>query len=296
MRGWKAMHQQKSFQSHEAEGMLYLVPTPIGNLEDMTFRAIRILKEVDYIAAEDTRQTKKLCNHFEISTPIVSYHEHNKETKGPKIVEDLEQGKKVALVTDAGMPAISDPGYDLAVLAIAKQQKVVPLPGANAALTALIASGLSTDHFLFYGFLTRQKKHKKEELEQLAYLPYTLIFYEAPHRLKETLKVMEEVLGNREMVISRELTKRYEEFIRGTISEVSEWAHNDEIRGEFCLIVEGSKEEKPSTDLWWEEKSINDHVEYYIQEKEFSTKDAIKQVAVDRGMAKRDVYSEYHIN
>ena len=209
------MWQQKSFQMNE-RGTLYLVPTPIGNLEDMTFRAIRMLKEADFIAAEDTRQTKKLCNYFEIETPVMSYHEHNKEVSGRKILDMLEQGKTVALVSDAGMPCISDPGYDIVVQAVAEQYAVVPLPGPNAALTALIASGLETKHFYFYGFLQRHKKERKAELEKLRYIPDTMMFYEAPHRLGETLVSMKEVLGNRNIVLCRELTKKIEEFIRGS--------------------------------------------------------------------------------
>lgn len=200
------MWQQKSFQQSE-KGVLYLVPTPIGNLEDMTFRAIRILKEADLIAAEDTRQTKKLCNYFEIETPVMSYHEHNKEVSGKKILEKLDEGKTIALVSDAGMPCISDPGYDIVVEAVAEQYHVIPLPGANAALTALIASGLETKQFYFYGFLQRNKKERKMELEKLRYIQTTMMFYEAPHRLDDTLISMQEVLGNREIVLCRELTK-----------------------------------------------------------------------------------------
>ncbi|MBM7704929.1 16S rRNA (cytidine(1402)-2'-O)-methyltransferase [Metabacillus iocasae] len=288
------MQQQKSYSPEQKGGTLYLIPTPIGNLEDMTFRAIRILKEVDYIAAEDTRQTKKLCNHFDIPTPIKSYHEHNKESKGKQIIEDLQRGQSIGLVSDAGMPCISDPGYELVALAVKENQTVVPLPGANAALTALTASGLSTDHFYFYGFLHRQKKQKTEELQELKYRKETIIFYEAPHRLKETLKLMNDVWGNRQIVLSRELTKRYEEFLRGSISEAFNWASTEEVRGEFCLIVEGSKEEE-ETEKWWENKTLIEHVDYYINEKACSPKEAIKQVAVERDVPKRDVYNAYHI-
>ena len=182
------MKSQKSYDVSNERGVLYLVPTPIGNLEDMTFRAIRILKEVDYIAAEDTRQTKKLCNHFEIDTPITSYHEHNKHTKSEQLLSDLDGEKNIALVSDAGMPCISDPGYELVVAAVKEGYTVVPLPGPNAALTALIASGLPTGQFYFYGFLNRNKKQRKEQLQELQYIKESMIFYEAPHRLKETLK------------------------------------------------------------------------------------------------------------
>ena len=218
------MQQQKSFEREDEKGILYLVPTPIGNLEDISFRALRILKEADVIAAEDTRNTKRLCNYYEIETFVLSYHEHNKETSGPKLLERVKGGEKVALVSDAGMPTISDPGYELVSQAIAEELTVVPLPGANAALTALIASGLVPQPFFFYGFLDRKKKEKKKELEQLAKQQATMVFYEAPHRLKETLVLMEDVLGgHRKIALCRELTKKYEEFIRGTISEALEW-------------------------------------------------------------------------
>lgn len=288
------MWQQKSFQVNE-RGTLYLVPTPIGNLEDMTFRAIRILKEADFIAAEDTRQTKKLCNYFEIETPVMSYHEHNKEASGRKILDMLEQGKTVTLVSDAGMPCISDPGYDIVVQAVAQQYSVVPLPGPNAALTALIASGLETKHFYFYGFLQRHKKERKAELEKLRYIPNTMMFYEAPHRLGETLISMKDVLGNRNVVLCRELTKKFEEFIRGSLEEVIHWAKENEVRGEFCVLVEGSTEEEIDEEAWWETLTVEEHVEYYIEEKGLSSKEAIKIVAKDRNMSKRDVYQAYHV-
>lgn len=289
------MWQQKSFENEDNKGILYLVPTPIGNLEDMSFRAIRILKEADLIAAEDTRNTKKLCNYFEIDTPIVSYHEHNKETSGEKLIQKVQQGLKVALVSDAGMPAISDPGYELVTAAVSEQVTVVPLPGANAALTSLIASGIVCQPFYFYGFLHRSKKDKRAELEGLKWQKATLIFYESPHRLKETLAVMLEVLGNRNIAICRELTKKYEEFIRGTLEEVIEWAHNDEIRGEFCMIVEGTSEEVEEGASWWEDLSIEEHVNHYMSFENISSKDAIKQTAKDRGLNKREVYQVYHI-
>lgn len=290
------MWQQKSFDNEQNKGILYLVPTPIGNLEDMSYRAVRLLKEADFIAAEDTRNTKKLCNHFEITTPVVSYHEHNKETSGEKIIQRLQEGAKVALVSDAGMPTISDPGYELVVAATRERLTVVPLPGANAALTALIASGLPTQPFYFYGFLPRQKKEKKRELEDLSKLMSTVILYESPHRLKETLQQILDVFGNRRVSICRELTKRYEEFIRGTISEVLDWASTDEIRGEFCIILEGSKEKVDEDIAWWENLTILEHIEHYISKKSYSSKDAIKQTAKDRNMNKRDVYQAYHID
>lgn len=289
------MWQQKSFENEQTKGILYLIPTPIGNLEDMSFRAIRLLKEADLIAAEDTRNTKKLCNHFEIATPVVSYHEHNKETSGEKLIEKLKDGAKIALVSDAGMPTISDPGYELVVAATNENLTVVPLPGANAALTALIASGLPSQPFYFYGFLPRQKKDKKRELVDLSKLMSTVIFYESPHRLKETLQLMLDVFGDRKVSLCRELTKRYEEFIRGTMSEVFEWAQSDEIRGEFCIIVEGSHERAEEENVWWESLSVVEHIEHYISVKNYSSKEAIKQTAKDRNLNKREVYQAYHI-
>ncbi|WP_449538315.1 16S rRNA (cytidine(1402)-2'-O)-methyltransferase [Ferdinandcohnia sp. Marseille-Q9671] len=289
------MWQQKSFQPNYEYGTLYLVPTPIGNLEDMTFRAIKILKESSVIAAEDTRQTKKLCNYFEIQTPVISYHEHNKQVSGDKVLAYLRDGKDVALVSDAGMPTISDPGYELVVDAIQEKMYVVPLPGANAALTSLIASGLHTQPFYFYGFLDRNKKEKRKQLEGLQHVQATLLFYEAPHRLKETLQIMLDVLGNRKVTVSRELTKKFEEFIRGDLEDLLAWTEKDTIRGEFCLVVEGAlhSEEIP-LDIWWEGLSIESHVNHYVETQSLTTKEAMKQVAKDRGQQKRDIYQAYH--
>jgi 16S rRNA (cytidine1402-2'-O)-methyltransferase len=290
------MWQQKSFENEQIKGILYLVPTPIGNLEDMSFRAIRILKEADYIAAEDTRNSKKLLHYFEIDTPIMSYHEHNKEYSGRKIIGLLKEGAKVALISDAGLPTISDPGFELVVAAVEEQLTVVPLPGANAALTALIASGIETQPFYFFGFLNRQKKEKRKQLEELRFIPATIILYEAPHRLKETLILIEEVLGNRKMALCRELTKRYEEFLRGTVSEFIQWASEQEVRGEFCLIIEKGEPVQREEEHWWEGLSVTEHVDHYIQEREMTSKEAIKQTAKDRDLNKRDVYHLYHVN
>lgn len=264
----------------------------------MSFRAVRILKEADLIAAEDTRNTKKLCNYFEIQTPVVSYHEHNKESSGEKLIHKIKEGLKIALVSDAGMPAISDPGYELVEAAISEKVTVVPLPGANAALPALIASGLTCQPFYFYGFLNRSKKEKRTELESLKRQTGTLVFYESPHRLKETLTVMYEILGNRKAAICRELTKKFEEFIRGNLSELLEWVHQDEIRGEFCLIIEGADENtlKEEESSWWETLSIEEHVNHYINVKDIPSKEAIKQTAKDRSINKREVYQAYHID
>ncbi len=294
--GDNLVNQQKSYQESN-KGSLYLVPTPIGNLEDMTFRAIRMMKEANFIAAEDTRNTKKLCNYFEIDTPIISYHEHNKEESGAKLLEKMAVGEVIALVSDAGMPSISDPGYELVVSAIEKEIPVIPLPGANAALTALIASGLAPQPFYFYGFLNRNKKEKRAELKLLGKLTDTFILYESPHRLKETLKELHTALGNRQIVICRELTKKFEEFVRGTVEEVMEWSNDGEVRGEFCLLIEGAKETVSEEELyWWQELSLREHVEHYIEEDELPSKEAIKKVAKERGVAKREVYQAYHVD
>lgn len=288
------MKSQKSFQ--ETTATLYLVATPIGNLEDMTVRALRILKEVDIIAAEDTRNTKKLCNYFDIQTKLVSYHEHNQESGGHKILGNLEEGKSVALVSDAGMPCISDPGEDIVKRAIAEGFPVVPIPGANAALSALIASGIAPQPFQFYGFLSRGKKERQAELELLSQNRETLIFYEAPHRLKESLKSIQKNFGNeRRIVLAREVTKKFEEFLRGTVEQAVDWADANEIRGEFCIVIEGNAAPDPvETTVWWEDLSIEEHVEEVMERKQLSSKEAIKKVSADRKLSKRDVYQAYH--
>ncbi|MGL4624355.1 MAG: 16S rRNA (cytidine(1402)-2'-O)-methyltransferase [Culicoidibacterales bacterium] len=281
------MQRQKSFI--DAKPTLYLVPTPIGNLEDMTFRAIKTLQTVDYIAAEDTRVTKKLCNHFEIATPLVSLHEHNEWQKREWVINQLQQGKNIALVSDAGMPCISDPGVQLVEAVLAHNLPVVPLPGANAALTALIASGLTPQPFYFYGFLAHKKSEKKKQLAQLEPLATTLVFYESPHRIKETLQLMLDGFGDRRIVLARELTKKFEEFLRGSISEVLEEC--DGLKGEMVIIVEAGS--GAQADIWWEAYNVSQHVEHYIDQG-MMTKDAIKQAAVDRQVPKKIIYSEYH--
>ncbi|KRU14845.1 16S rRNA (cytidine(1402)-2'-O)-methyltransferase [Bacillus pumilus] len=290
------MKTQKSFDDQSDMGILYLVPTPIGNLEDMTFRAIQTLKDVDYIAAEDTRQTKKLCHVYEIDTPLTSYHEHNKDSSGHKLIEWLKEGKNIALVSDAGLPTISDPGAEVVRDFTNIGGYVVPLPGANAALTALIASGITPQPFFFYGFLDRQKKEKKKQLETLKKRQETIIFYEAPHRLKETLTLMKEVWGNRKIAITRELTKKFEEFVRGDLESVLTWAAENQIRGEFCLVVQGNDqdEEELNEEAWWKPLSEKEHVIHYI-EQGLTSKEAIKRTAVERGVPKRTIYDAYHI-
>lgn len=289
------MQSQKS--NAVDNGKLYLVGTPIGNLEDMTYRAIRILQEVDTIAAEDTRNTIKLCNHYEIKTPLMSYHEHNLVVGGEKILDLLAAGKSVALVSDAGMPCISDPGADIATRAIEQGYDVIPVPGANAAITALVASGLTTQPFAFHGFLSRHKKERKLQIERLKSREETIILYEAPHRLKETLKALaEQIEPSRKVVLAREVTKKFEEFLRGTLEEAVLWAGEHAIRGEFCLLIEGGEAVIEEESLWWQTLSIKEHVEEVIQQKKIRSKEAIREVAEARKMSKRDVYQAYHVS
>ena len=291
------MKSQKSTE-YEQSSCLYLVATPIGNLEDMTMRAIRILKEVDIIAAEDTRNTKKLCNYFEISTPLISYHDHNLQAGGEKLLELLREGKRIALVSDAGLPCISDPGADIAAKAVNEGFAVVPIPGANAALSALIASGLTTQPFFFYGFLSRNKKERKVEIAKLQKRQESVILYESPHRLKESLRDMQSIMdGTRRIVLARELTKKFEEFLRGTINEAVEWVEQAEIRGEFCIVLEGNEEalEISEEQSWWSELTLEEHVDQLIKEKQYTSKEAIKEVATQRGLSKREVYQNYHV-
>lgn len=289
------MKSQKSTM-HDHGGCLYLVATPIGNLEDMSVRALRILKEADVIAAEDTRNTKKLCNYFEIETSLVSYHEHNINVGGEKLLGFLREGKTVALVSDAGLPCISDPGADIVEKAIEEGFAVVPVPGANAAISALIASGLTPQPFFFYGFLNRGKKERRQQLEELKKRQETILFYEAPHRIKETLKDMELTLGNRRIVLARELTKKFEEFLRGTLTEAVAWSQSEEIRGEFCIVLEGNSnaEEEITEEVYWEKMTVVEHVDYVIAESGVTSKEAIKEVAKLRQVAKREIYNEYH--
>lgn len=284
------MNRQKSFENQKPT--LFVVATPIGNLNEMTYRAIQVLKDVDYIAAEDTRNTVKLLNHFDISTKLVSHHEHNLLTAIPKIVHDLKNGLNIALVSDAGYPAISDPGYELVKEVIKEGMNVVPISGANACLNALVVSGIAPQPFLFYGFLDRNDKNKKKELEKLKKYQETIVFYEAPHRIKKTLKLMYEILGNRSIALCRELTKKHEEINRGTIEEILSVI--DDMKGEMVIVVEGSHEEFQDQPLVFEQ-SIVEHVEEYI-EKGMSTKDAIKEVAKERKLSKNIVYNEYHKN
>lgn len=280
------MIRQKSFENHKPT--LYLVPTPIGNLSEFPERAIQVLKEVDHIAAEDTRNTIKLLNHFDIHTPMISHHEHNINIAIPKIIDMLKAGENVALVSDAGYPAISDPGAELVKAVIEEDFNVVPISGCNAALDALVVSGITPQPFVFYGFLAHDDKTKKKELEANRNITMTTIYYEAPHRIKKTLTLMLQIQGDRSIALCRELTKKHEEIIRGHISEILEIV--DELKGEMVIVVEGATEVEEEVVF---EQSITEHVDEYIV-KGMSTKDAIKEVAKIRNLGKNEVYAEYH--
>lgn len=274
------------------KGTLFLVATPIGNLQDITLRAINTLKEVELIAAEDTRQTIKLLNHFEIKKPLVSYYEHNKIVKGNYLVEQLQQGKNIALVSDAGTPGISDPGEDLVKLCIENDIKVTMIPGPVAAVTGMVISGLPTGRFVFEGFLPMNKRTRQERLKQLKDETRTIIFYEAPHKLPYTLKDMYNAWGERKIALARELTKRYEEVIRCNLSEAVERYQVEAPKGEFVVIIEGQDEQvlQELEKDKYADISIEDHVERYIQQG-LMKKEAIKKVAEDRGLNKRDIYN-----
>ncbi|WP_028591685.1 16S rRNA (cytidine(1402)-2'-O)-methyltransferase [Paenibacillus massiliensis] len=285
---------QKSFlDGEQGQGILYLVATPIGNLDDMTFRAVKVLKECHIIAAEDTRQTRKLLTHFDISPEMLfSYHEHNKATSGPELIRYIIEGKNLALVSDAGLPAISDPGADLVKLALDAGISVVPIPGANAALSALIASGLDTDRFTFAGFPPRERKELQELLQSFGASHGTVLFYESPHRVAKTLGVIQETLGARKVVLARELTKRHEEWLRGTAEECLQWLEEHPPLGEYCLVLEGKSEEAEEQErqAWWQELSLAEHVAQYEQQG-LNRKEAMKRTASDRSISKRDVYN-----
>lgn len=290
------MQSQLSFSAQNQTGTLFLVPTPIGNLGDMTYRSVAVLKQVSLIAAEDTRNTQKLLNHFEIDTPQISFHEHNTQERIPQLIAKLVAGEDLAQVSDAGMPSISDPGHELVMACIEAQIPVVPLPGANAALTALIASGVSPQPFYFYGFLDRKPKLQRETLSALKDHPESLIFYEAPHRLAKTLTQMVTVLGGqRPASLCRELTKKHEQFVRGTLQSLLDWAtESDQVRGEFVVIV-GGNPDGPSDQATGDQQelSIEDFVNQLI-ETGLKPNDAIKQVAHYRQLKKQAVYQIYH--
>lgn len=273
-------------------GTLYLCATPIGNLEDMTFRVIRTLKEVDLIAAEDTRNSIKLLNHFEIKTPMTSYHEYNKIEKGHKLVEKLQEGMNIALITDAGTPGISDPGEELVKMCYEAGITVTSLPGAAACITALTLSGLSTRRFAFEAFLPTDKKEHQEVLKELQEETRTMILYEAPHRLLKTLKELEEVFGSdRRLTVCRELTKKHETAFQTTFAEAIAHYEETEPRGECVLVIEGKSREQIRQEevTKWEEMSLEEHMDFY-EKQGIDRKEAMKRVAKDRQMAKRDVY------
>ena len=273
------------------KGKLYLVATPIGNLEDITLRALKVLKEVDLIAAEDTRHTLGLLNHFEISKPLISYYKETEKSKSPILLEKLLNGTNIALVSDAGTPGISDPGEEIVKEAIKENIEIIAIPGACAFVNALIASGMNTKEFSFIGFLSSNKKEKKEKLEELKYDTKTLIFYESPHRLENTLKIMQEILGNRKIVLAREITKVHEEFIRGTLSTVIEQIVD--IKGEFVILLEGnstSKQQKQILDL--NKLSLEEHYKYY-EKKGMDKKNIVKQIAKDRNVSKNEIYQYF---
>ena len=275
------------------KGTLYICPTPIGNLDDITIRVLNTLRDVDLIAAEDTRHTIKLLNHFDIKKPMTSYHEHNIKEKGSFLIKKLLEGENIALVSDAGMPGISDPGEDLIKLAINNNINVTALPGPTASILALVISGLPTSKFVFEGFLSSNKKDRRERLEKLKIEERTIILYESPHRLKALLEDMNIILVDRKIAVVRELTKRFEEAFRGTIGEAIAKFTEEEIRGEFVVVIEGMSQEKLQSleRAPWEEMSIKDHLLLYLNEG-FSKKDAVKTVAAERKIPKKEVYKE----
>lgn len=267
-------------------GKLYIVATPIGNLEDVTIRALNVLKEVDLIAAEDTRHTLKLLNHFEITKPLISYHRHNEETKKEVLIEKLKNGENIALVSDAGTPGICDPGEKVIKEAIAENIEIIPIPGACAFVNALICSGIDTSEFSFLGFLPINKKLRKIKLEEIEKSNKTMIIYEAPHKLSATLEDLKKVLEDRKIVIARELTKIHEEFIRGTVQEII--TKVDSLKGEFVIIIEGaSKIVEYENEL--NELSIKEHYKYY-EKQGLEKKEIIKKIAKDRNVSKNEVY------
>lgn len=272
-------------------GILYLCATPIGNLEDMTYRCVRILKEVDLIAAEDTRNSLKLLNHFEINTPMTSYHEFNKIEKAKKLIEQLLAGKDIAVITDAGTPGISDPGEELVAMCYKEGIEVRTIPGAAACITAITSSGQSCRRFSFEAFLPKDKKERNRVLQEMTEETRTMVVYESPHHLKATLSELQDVLGNREITLCRELTKKYEEKQKTTLQEAIAYYQEHDPKGEYVLVIAGKSkaqvmEEQKSR---WENISIEEHMEMYLQQN-LSKKDAMKAVAKDRGVSKRDIY------
>jgi len=273
------------------KGKLFLVATPIGNLEDITLRAIKILQEVDIIAAEDTRHTLKLLNHLNIKKTLISYYKETEKIKSEILINKLKEGNNIAIVSDAGTPGISDPGEEIVKNCIENNIEIIPIPGACAFINALIASGLDTREFIFVGFLPVNNKNKKEKLEKLKNENKTLIFYEAPHKMKHTLESMLTIFGNRRIVLARELTKIHEEFIRGTIKEIM--GNFQEFRGEFVILIEGSEEKNDEKDFL-NNLSLEEHYNFYLN-KNFDKKEIIKQIAKDRKTNKNEIY-KYFLN
>ncbi|WP_237266948.1 16S rRNA (cytidine(1402)-2'-O)-methyltransferase [Thermoclostridium stercorarium] len=274
-------------------GTLYLVATPIGNLEDITYRALKTLKEVDLIAAEDTRHSLKLLNHFEIKKPLISYFEHNKTKRGEEIIKHLLEGKNIALITDAGTPGISDPGEDLVRLAIENNINVTVIPGCTASVTALVLSGLPIRRFAFEGFLPHDKNERKKYLELLIDEGRTMVFYISPHNCLDVLKEMKEILGDRKGTLCRELTKKYEEVIRGTLSEIIESLKSgNRMKGEMVLVIEGAPKKDDCEKEDWLSVSLDEHMNFYLSQG-YDKKEAMKLVAKDRGITKREVYAQY---
>ncbi|MCI9128047.1 MAG: 16S rRNA (cytidine(1402)-2'-O)-methyltransferase [Eubacterium sp.] len=274
-------------------GKLYLCATPIGNLEDITYRVVRTLKEVDLIGAEDTRNSIKLLNHFDIKTPMTSYHEFNKYDKAKALVEEMLQGKDIALITDAGTPGISDPGEELVRQCFEAGVEVTSLPGAAACITALTMSGQKTRRFVFEAFLPKDKKEKARVLENLENETRTMIIYEAPHRLTKTLKELEKVLGDRSLTICRELTKKFEEVFQTTIKEAITYYYEKEPKGEFVLVIAGKPQEELEEEKRkrWQEMTVKEHVDYYMNQGN-DKKESMRLTAKDRGVSKRDIYNQ----
>ncbi len=276
-----------SQKSYDGQACLYLIPTPIGNLEDITIRAINLLKSVDCIFCEDTRVTGNLLKKYDIKNQLISCHEHNEEQVKEKVIEKLAAGKTIGLVTDQGSPIISDPGYVVVLEVIRQGYAVVGLPGATAFVPALISSGIKPSPFLFYGFLNAKNSKQRQELESLKQYPYTMIFYEAPHRIQTTLKNIKEIFGNRKLSIARELSKLYEEIFRGSTYEIN--LDDNSLKGEFVIVVEGNQEVVDYSNI-----SIEEHIKLYMDDG-MSEKDAMKQVAKERNISKSIVYKEYKI-
>jgi len=277
-----------SQKSYDGSNSLYLIPTPIGNFGDMTLRSIETLKMVDILFCEDTRITKQMLNRLEINKKLISSNDHNEESTKNIAIKYLEEGKNIGIVTDRGTPIISDPGYKVVEEVIKKGYNVIPLPGANALIPALISSGVNPSPFMFYGFLNAKKSKREKELENLKKYPVTIIFYEAPHRIIEMLESIKNICGERRISVSREISKLYEEIYRGTISEVIEELNRDEIRGEFVVVVEGN-----TSKMSFEDISIEEHINMYVEEG-LSEKDAMKKVAKDRNTTKSEIYKIYH--